>query len=230
MQSHPRALSATIPERVVEFLEQAIIEGRLAPGQRITEEEIAERLAVSRSPVREAFRKLEALGLVTVIARKGVFVRPLDPEDCVELYTLQASVAGLTGRLAATRRTPAHLESLEAIVRGMAVAAEGKDPDKFLERYVEFTRVLTEAAGNEWIARATGAWGRAILRYGYFALSVPGYMEEALQRYQGVLKAIYAGDSAQAEAILHGSIELGGQRVAEFLRGRGSAARHEERA
>ena len=99
-------ITATVSARVLEHLAQGIIEGEFAPGQRLTEEDVATRLGVSRSPVREAFRRLEHDGLAVGIPRKGLFVRRLDAGDAVSLYQLQAAVAGLLGRLAAEHCGP----------------------------------------------------------------------------------------------------------------------------
>lgn len=214
-------VSSTISQRVLQFLEQGIIEGRFVPGQRLTEEGVAKLVGVSRSPVREALRKLEHAGLAVVVPRKGVFVRALDAKDAPELYTLQACVTGLMGRLAAERCRSEDVESLESVVRGMGVAAQNKDPRKFLDLFVDFTRTLARAAGNEWIEKALGSWEKSILRYGYFALSIPGYMQQALARYQAALDAIKAGDAARAEEVLRSSIDAGGRRIAEFLEGGG---------
>lgn len=210
-------LSATIAERVVQHLEQEIIEGRLPPGQRLVEDEVAARVGVSRSPVREAFRILEHRGLAVVLPRKGVFVRGLEPQDVADLYTLQASVTGLTGRLAAERCRPEDVEALEAIVAGMARARDSADASKFLNLYVDFMRALTRAAGNAWIENALASCEKPILRYGYVALSMPGYVDVALERYRTAVEAIKARDAAQAEHVLRTSIEAGGRSIAEFL-------------
>jgi DNA-binding GntR family transcriptional regulator len=200
------------------YLEQQIIEGRLRPGQRLTEDEVAARVGVSRSPVREAFRLLEHRGLAVVLPRKGAFVRSLDPQDVADLYTLQAAVSGLTGRLAAERRRPEDVETLEAIVAGMARARDAADASKFLSLYVDIMRALTRAAGSAWIDKALATAEKSILRYGHVALSIPGYIDVALVRFQEAVGAIKAGDAARAEELLRTSIEAGGRRIAEYLR------------
>ncbi len=211
-------ITATMSARVLEYLAQGIIEGEFAPGQRLTEEDIAGRLGISRSPVREAFRLLEHDGLAVGVPRKGFFVRRLDAGDAAALYQLQAAVAGLLGRLAAEHCGPDDIESLEGIVRSMAAAAESRDAHKFLELFLELTHGLTQAAGNPWLEQALTTWEKPILRYAYFALSMPGYMEEALARYQAVLAAVKQRDGHRAEEILRLSIEGAGQRIAEVLR------------
>jgi len=225
MTSAVTHISATVSDRVLEYLEDRIIEGELAPGQRLTEEDIAARLGISRSPVREAFRRLEHNGLAVALPRKGVFVRTLEARDALDLYTLQASVTGLLGRLAAEHRGPEDIESLEGVVRSMRAAAEIADAKKFLGLFRDLTRALTNAAGNWWIQAALATWEKPILRYAYFALSIPGYMKQALTRYEAVLEAIKQRDADRTEAILRQSIEGSGRRIAEVLTGKPSPRR-----
>lgn len=214
----PGHLSSTLSQRVAEFLQRELIEGRFNGSQRLTEDEIAARLGVSRSPVREAFRMLQHQGLLAIAARRGVFVRPLNGKDAADLYALQGAVLGLAARLSMARARPKELERLESVVQAMATALEVDDPNTFLQSFVDFARVLTELSGNQWIKRTLSLWEKTILRYGYFALSrIPGYMQEALGRYQCVVALMKAGRGEEAQLALSSSTEAGGMRVAEFL-------------
>jgi DNA-binding GntR family transcriptional regulator len=210
-------ISSTISERVLRFLETEIIEARLAPGQRLTEEQIAGQLGVSRSPVREALRKLEHVGLVSVVRRKGAVVRPLDAQGAADLYVLHACVTGLIGRLAARNRSQRDIADFEALVSELRLALEHEDPTKFLSLYPQVMRVLTRAAGNGWIENALDLWEKPARRYGFVALSIPGYMEDVVARYEQVLEALKARDAPKAEEVLRSSHEVGGQKLARFL-------------
>lgn len=219
--------SSTISERVVRYLEREIVEARLPPGQRLIEDEIGKQLGVSRSPVREALRKLEHVGLVEVVPRKGVFVRDVDPQDVLDLYVLHASVSGLIARLAARHRRPQDLEELRAVIDEMAVASRNEEPAKFLALYPEIMRVLTRASGNRWVGKALEGWEKTSLRYGYIALSIVGYMREVLSRYERLFDAVKASDEVQAEETMRASLEAGGRRLAEHLSKRGGSGRVE---
>ncbi len=210
-------ISSTISERVLRFLETEIIEARLAAGQRLTEEQIARQLGVSRSPVREALRKLEHVGLVSIVRRKGAVVRSLDARGVVDLYVLHACVTGLIGRLAARNRSEVDIADFEALVCELRLALKHDDPAKFLSLYPQMMRVLTRAAGNEWIQSALESWEKPARRYGFVALSIPGYMEEVVARYEQVFEALKTRDAPRAEEILRASHEAGGEKLARFL-------------
>ena len=90
---------------VFENLREAIVEGRLKPGQRLMEVQLAEQLGVSRTPVREAIRKLELEGLVVMLPRKGAYVANMSLKDLIDVLEIRASLEGLAASLAAERIT-----------------------------------------------------------------------------------------------------------------------------
>jgi DNA-binding GntR family transcriptional regulator len=94
-------------------IRQAIVEGRYRPGQRLIEQRIGEELEVSRTPVREALRMLEAEGLVTSLRNRGAVVRPLTPKDIIEVYDLRVRLESLAAERAATLGTPEQVANLE---------------------------------------------------------------------------------------------------------------------
>ena len=88
---------------VFENLREAILEGELKPGQRLMEVQLAEQLGVSRTPVREAIRKLELEGLVIMLPRKGAYVANMSLKDIIDVLEIRASLEGLAASLAAQR-------------------------------------------------------------------------------------------------------------------------------
>ena len=100
---------------VFENLREAILEGKLEPGQRIMEVQLAEQLGVSRTPVREAIRKLELEGLVVMLPRKGAYVADMSLKDIIDVLEIRSSLEGLAAYLAADRITEEGVERLKAI-------------------------------------------------------------------------------------------------------------------
>jgi DNA-binding GntR family transcriptional regulator len=223
-------ISSTIAERVLRFLELEIIETRIPPLQHLAEDEIARQLGVSRSPVREALRRLQYLGLVTIVPRRGAVVRALDPHGAADLYMLHACVSGLIGRLAAQNRKPNDIADFEGVIRELRLALRHEDRAKFLSLYPEVMRILTRMTGSQWIERALETWEKPARRYGFAALSLPGYMQEVLRRYESVLEAVKTGDAAKAESVLRSSLEAGGRKLARFLERAAAASAHGEDA
>jgi phosphonate utilization transcriptional regulator len=150
----PVASAAPLPgteslaSRVRAELENRILAGRLLPGERLVEEEIAEQARVSRGPVREAFRALEQAGLVRTEKNRGVFVREIRLADADEIYEVRAGLDELIGRLAAERLTAAGLAELRALLARMEVAARTEDVDAYYPLNVAFHELLAGCTGN----------------------------------------------------------------------------------
>jgi DNA-binding GntR family transcriptional regulator len=102
----------------------AILTGALRPKERITENQIAERFGLSRTPVREAFRRLEAEGLIVVVPQRGAFVSQPSLEDILEIYQIRTPLECMAARIAADAITEAQLGRLEELV---AVERDGRD-------------------------------------------------------------------------------------------------------
>jgi phosphonate utilization transcriptional regulator len=129
-------------------LERRILEGDLAPGDKLTEEDIAGELNVSRGPVREAFRALESAGLVRTEKNRGVFVREVSVEDADEIYEVRAGLDELIGRLVTARVKPAQVAELRELLKRMQKAAKEKSVERYYPLNVKFHDRLAELTGN----------------------------------------------------------------------------------
>lgn len=136
-----------------ELIREAIIDGRLAPGQRLKEEELAQELGMSRTPVREALLLLQSEGLVDSVPRRGATVRSYALDDLDDMYQLRAVLEGYAARRAATRMTPADIARLkESCVRfeGLSVADELAE---IVKENLHFHQVITQAAASPRLER-----------------------------------------------------------------------------
>ena len=129
-------------------LERRILAGELEPGAKLTEEDIAGNLNVSRGPVREAFRALEQAGLVRMEKNRGVFVRQVSVEDADEIYEVRAGLDELIGRLLAMRIQPGQLAELRDLLKKMQKAARARSVDDYYPLNVQFHDRLAEFTGN----------------------------------------------------------------------------------
>lgn len=102
----------SLVEQICEALTNAIIEGRLKPGQPLTEQSLQKEFGVSRTPIREALRILEAKGLVTVIPRKGAWVKQIEKKDIEETFPIRALLEGYAAKVAVERMTPDDLDRM----------------------------------------------------------------------------------------------------------------------
>ena len=147
----PVKLDSYKPLREVVFdsLREAIINGTLRPGERLMEIQMAEELGVSRTPVREAIRKLELEGFVVMMPRKGAYVAGISFKDIEDVFEVRASLEALASGLAAERITGEELEDLERIlVRKKEIIADSDLP-AFVESDTQFHDSLYKCSRNQ---------------------------------------------------------------------------------
>lgn len=140
--------SMTLATRLHLVLEQAIINGALGPGERIHPDEIAAQYGVSRIPVREALRSLDAAGWVAIRPRQGVYVRTRTAQELTELFELRAQIEGMVARHAAERRTREDLEALAAAVANSRRTLKKGDEEGLVRAAAGFFDRLRAAAHN----------------------------------------------------------------------------------
>ncbi len=192
-----------VPLRVQVYgaLREAILGGRLKPGERIVEDRICGELGVSRSPLREALRKLEGEGLVSILPRRGAVVTELTSRDGMDLFAVREVLEGLAARLAAEQISPGEMEELGEICAAMEKCIEARDPGALVELNTQFHEVVTRASRNRWIREfvtSIRTQTRSIYRS---SVERPGRAPESLAEHRLVLDALRRGDGALAETL-----------------------------
>lgn len=135
-------------ETVFEILRKAIIDGTLKPSQHLMEVQIAEQLGVSRTPVREAIRKLENEGFVTMVPKKGAYVTPFSTDDLSEMMEIRSALEALAAKLAANNASPEQIEELKHSNELFEKAIEINQLDSIINTDVIFHEALYSASGN----------------------------------------------------------------------------------
>jgi DNA-binding GntR family transcriptional regulator len=194
---------APIRSRVLDNLRQAILERKLAPGQRLIERELVELTGVSRTSIREALRELAAEGLVTTIPNKGTVVATVTAEEARQLYQVRSALEGLAGRLFVENATNAQRRALVNALRAVERAAP-KGSSAMLAAKDKFYDVLFEGGGNEALRSMAGALHARVNLLRSMSLSVPGRGAESLAELAEIVAAVQAGDAdAAAKACSH---------------------------
>lgn len=194
-----------------------IRQGRLLPGARLRETELAERLGTSRTPVREAIRQLEADGLVTHLPRQGASIRGLDHAEVIELYEMRGVLEGTAARLAARMALPVEIEELAALNAELAAAALGP-PAQEMNR--QFHRTLLDAARNRYLLKSVSALQKTLLILGPTTLSEPERQEGAVTEHEAVIAALAARDPDAAERAMRAHVEAALKARIRGMRGR----------
>lgn len=191
--------------------------GALAPGARLREIELAERLGISRTPVREAIRQLEADGLVTHLPRQGATIRSLDHAEVVELYEMRAVLEGTAARLAARAASDIELAELSALNEELAQAPAGAQARE-INRV--FHRTLIEAARNRFLIKAMSALQKTLLILGPTTLAEPARARAAVAEHGAVLEALLAREGGRAETAMRLHVEAALSARIRGMRGR----------
>lgn len=184
-----------IREEVFVRLRQAILGGELKPGTRLVERELAAQLGVSRTPVREAFRKLELEGLVSQTGRRTLVVTQVSAQDMREVFEIRAALEGLAAGMAAEHATQRHLTRFRSIIGEMERCVEAGDLKGFGRLNDRFNETLYEAAGSARLSQMLESLREYVSRLALAGYDVPGRPREALAEHAAIVAAIEARDA-----------------------------------
>ena len=183
---------------VKERILKAIQAGRYKPGERIRETEVAGWLDVSRTPVREALRRLESDGILTFVSWRGVVVADLDRQQVGELYAMREVLEGAAARLAARHIHDAESDLLEDILNRADACPD--NPDELARLNRQFHQTIYSAAHNRYLTQTLEQMGNALALLRGTTYLVPGRAETAATEHADILKAIRERNPEAAEA------------------------------
>lgn len=194
----------TLREQIAASIRSSIIDGRIRPCERLTEEEIARQLGVSRTPVREAFFQLSSEGFVEVEPRKGVIVREISVKDAEETYELKGVLEALAARLAVDRITPEVLAQLIVINESLYRAADEVPADvrKILDLNGQFHDIIINTCGNTKVISQVTALRRQTLRYNFVFISGDARHRESADEHRTIIDALELGNADEVERLL----------------------------
>lgn len=186
--------AAPLGDQLRHAIQEAILDGTLPAGARLHPDELAAHFDVSRIPIREALRALDATGWVEIRARHGVYVRQRDERELEELFEVRAPLEAQACRLAARRRTDTDLDGLDALAQEAIAAAD--DPQRFATLNSRFHAAITTAAANQVLA--TTLDGLRLRVQWYFAAAPPQRPQASAQEHLELVAAIRAQDGDRA--------------------------------
>lgn len=194
-------------ELVLEAIREAIINGSLKPRERLMEIQMAEELGVSRTPIREALRKLELEGFIVMVPRKGAYVADISTKDIADVFEIRASLEGLAAALAAERVTEEELEFMERCLVIKAEAIATADFEKLVDIDTKFHEAIYKASRNERLVTIVNNLREQIQRLRTTSLSVPGRMYQSLKEHRAIVEAIQSRDISLARQVAQDHIE-----------------------
>ncbi len=192
-------------EMVYEELKMQILTGAIVPGTRMMEVELAETMGVSRTPIREAIRKLEKEGLVIIRPRRGAYASSISTQDMLEILEVRQNMEGLAAYFAASRMTPDQLDTLKQLSDKYNEAVNAGNTEDMIEYDTKFHRCIVDSCNNKVLVQMIEQLQEMVLRFRYIYYDTFRRAENMPEEHQAIYDAIACGDedAARAAADVH---------------------------
>jgi DNA-binding GntR family transcriptional regulator len=192
----------SITKLIVEELRQAILTGRLAPGERLSEEKLAASLKVSHVPLRDALRRLEAEGYVSFVSHGEIAVSKPTVDEVEDLYAVAGALEGLAARLAAERASAEEIARLRELHQSLKEAYRQKDLQRYFDINGKFHNFIAEIARNERLYRLVGEMRQEIRKTRILALQLPQRLDFSMREHDQLLDAFLKRNPELAESVV----------------------------
>jgi len=200
-------LNKPIRETTYETLKHAIIMGKIPAGSRLIETVYAETLHISRTPLREAFRKLELDGLVEYVERRGVVVRAFTMEDIEETFTIRNALMMLIIPSIFENVEEAHLEKLRQILDAMDISQHAEDADELAKYNRDFHRTIEQISNKKRILRVIDSQEEYIIRFSHIAIASVVRRSTAHQEHHELLNLLSQGKQDEFASLMAHHLE-----------------------
>lgn len=194
-------------ERVYQALKHRILAGMVEPGTRLVELHLATEFAVSRTPVREALKRLTAEGLIRVDPVRGIVVSDVDARELEEIFVVREVLDGLAARLAAGRVSSTDLTKLHLLMDMMRDAVKAGQWEGMVQANIKFHDVLHQAAGNERLRHLTRNLLDFVRRFSTEAFASQERAAQVLAEHEEIIRAMEARDPDLAEKTARRHVE-----------------------
>ena len=209
---------------VFDVLMSAIMQGQLSPGERLLEVQLADEMGVSRTPVREAIRRLELEGFVVMVPRKGAYVAGLSINDVEEVYEIRTVLETLAVRLAAQRMQPADYAQLDDLSEKMRATWQEGNVDNWVSLDASFHELLYKFSRNERLVAMMNNIMEQLSRYRIISLANVEVRHNSLSEHQELIEALKRRDSEAAATAVAMHIENTKQSLINMLKAKFAAA------
>lgn len=222
--------SQVLHEQVRRKLRTMLVEGRIAPGAKLNERELAERLQVSRTPLREAIRQLAAEGLVVLLPHRGAVAVQLDEDDVHHSFELMAALEGLSGELAAQRIVEPELQAIRALHFEMLAAFTRRDLSTYYRINAQIHAAINAAAKNPVLARTYAQTNARLQALRFRSNFDERKWQRAVKEHSQIIDALEARDAAGLRDLLVLHLNHKRDVVLEMMRAGTLAMRSKARA
>lgn len=204
-------------EVVFDVLRNAITTGNLQPGERLMENQLAEQLRVSRTPVREAIRKLEQEGLVVMVPRRGTYVADISIRDINEVFEIRTALEVLAAGLAAERISEEDLERLERLLVEIGELIDQGDTERLVEADCRFHDILYNATHNKTLANIISNLREKFTLFRAISYAYPGRAKRSLEEHRRLVESLGQRNPLQAQQVARKHMEKAEQTLLQHM-------------
>lgn len=215
--SEPTTKVSLTANELSKQIENEIIAGTLKPGDRLDEQALAGRFGVSRTPVREALRKLSGTGLIDQARHKGAIVATLTLTQMIEMFEVMSELEGLCARLAARRMTQTEREHLSKFHNASKQFVDNKETDKYYDANAKFHEAIYSGSHNEFLEQTTRSIRNRLAPYRRYQLHQPGRVEDSFEEHDAIAEAVLAGDGDKADHLTRAHVSVQGDLFTDFV-------------
>ena len=216
MQTSP-SIGHRRADAILQKLEQMIVTGVFADGERLDEMKLSEQFQVSRTPLREAFQRLSASGLLELIPRRGAFVRHPEFTELIEMFEVMAELEAMCGRLAARRVSDSLLQDIRHFAELCEEALQQDDSDGYYQYNERFHHLIYQASGNAFLQSEAAKLHKRLKPFRRMQLRVRGRMGQSMEEHRQIVKAIESGNSVVAAKILQQHVQIQGEKFNDLM-------------
>lgn len=197
-----------IRDKVFDYIKNAILKGELKSGERIVERDLAEKLKISRTPIREALFRLESIGFVKTIPRRGVVVSKMTKEEIIEIFSILSYLESLAVRLAAEKLDEEYEIKLDLLIQKINDALTGAMSDKnHVQTHMEAREIIHHAAKSPRLHEILKSQLEYIRAFASVSHDTPEWRRRAFEEHREIALAIRNRDGRLAEALAIKHIE-----------------------
>lgn len=208
MPSWSQISPSTLADQVYCAVRAQILEGRIAPGEFIRENDLNEAMEVSRTPIREALGRLASEGFLEKLPHRGFRVPEEPIKDLLELYPIIASLDLLAGRLALPRLTPEDITQLKRLNEQLRAARDSQDVQALIALNNQFHRLFGKRSGNQWLGRLLSDLRSQLTRLERWYYSHGDLASQSVSQHDEIIHAIENGDHSLALSLLEDNMAL----------------------
>jgi len=196
-------------EEVYDSLKKSILHGKVKAGQRLVEEQLANQIGISRTPVREAFHKLERDDLVTRLPKGGFAVRQFTKEDVEEIFGIRSALESYAAYLATLHITPDKVSALERKVEESENALKKNDDEKIIQLHTEFHDLLYKSCKSKKLIEMINNYRDYFYRYRSALLHAPNGFKTSIADHRQMLEAMKRKNPRVVERLVRSHLDRG---------------------